>query len=158
MMFAHPVTDADYSNGSVAMFVDCIFCQIVNRQAPASLVAETDLALAFMDINQATPGHVLVIPKAHVQDIYALDHATADAVFRLTVDVARAVKVALGADGLNLLQANEPAGQQEVFHFHMHIIARYTGDRDRIRLGWRPEFPPRDELNRLARQITTRLQ
>jgi histidine triad (HIT) family protein len=136
---------------------DCIFCRIVARQAPASIVAETPGAIAFMDVNQVTDGHVLVIPKAHVQDIYGIDPATTDEVFRLTVEVAKAVKVALACDGLDLLQANERAGQQEVFHFHVHVIARYHGDRDRIRLGWQPVLPPRAELDRLALIIREKL-
>lgn len=139
------------------MSEDCIFCRIVARQAPASIIAETDAALAFMDINQATDGHVLIIPKQHVRDIYELDDATADAVFRLTVVVAKAVKSSLHPDGLNLLQANEPAGQQEVFHFHNHVIARYHGDRDRIRFGWKAEFPPRPHLDALAQTIAAAL-
>ena len=134
---------------------DCIFCRIVAGAAPVSLVAATTDALAFMDIDQPTPGHVLVIPKVHVRDIYGLDDGTADAVFRLTVQVARAVKAALRPDGLNLVQANERAGQQDVFHFHVHIVARYTGDRDRIRFGWQNTLPPREELDRLAAQIRT---
>lgn len=136
---------------------DCIFCRIAAGDAPASVVAETDGALAFMDIDQPTPGHVLVIPKTHIRDIYALDEPTADAVFRLSVQVAKAVKAALRPDGLNLVQANEPAGQQEVFHFHMHIVARYTGDRDRIRFGWQHNLPPRGELDRLAAEIRRQL-
>jgi len=136
---------------------NCIFYRIVAREAPASIVAETEAALAFMDINQPTPGHVLIIPKAHIVDIYGMDHATTDAVFRLTVDVAKAVKVALQADGLDLMQANERAGQQQVFHFHVHVIARYTGDSDRIRFGWQPTLPPQDELDRLAMKIANAL-
>jgi histidine triad (HIT) family protein len=136
---------------------DCIFCRIVARQAPASIVADAAGALAFMDTNQATDGHVLIVPKAHIRDVYTLDQQSSDAVFRLTVDVAKAVKAALACDGLNLLQANEPAGQQEVFHFHVHVIARYHGDRDRIRFGWTPALPPRSELDRLAEAIRHKL-
>jgi histidine triad (HIT) family protein len=136
---------------------DCIFCRIGAGTAPASIIAETPDALAFIDINQPTPGHVLVIPRAHVQDIYGLDDELAAEVFRLTVQVAKAVKHALAPDGLDLLQANERAGQQEVFHFHMHIVARYAGDRDRIRLGWQPNLPARAELDRLAAKIRAAL-
>jgi histidine triad (HIT) family protein len=136
---------------------ECIFCRIVAGQAPASIVSETSGAIAFMDVNQATDGHVLVIPKAHIRDIYGMDPATTDEVFRLTVDVAKAVKAALACDGLDLLQANERAGQQEVFHFHVHVIARYNGDRDRIRLSWQPVLPPRAELDRLASAIAKKL-
>jgi histidine triad (HIT) family protein len=139
------------------MSEDCIFCRIAAGTAPASIIAETPDALAFMDIDQPTPGHVLVIPRTHVQDIYGLEDELAAEVFNLTVQVAKAVKLALAPDGLNLLQANERAGQQEVFHFHVHIIARYLGDRDRIRLGWRPNLPARDELDRLAAEIRAAL-
>jgi histidine triad (HIT) family protein len=124
---------------------------------PASIVAETPDALAFMDINQPTPGHVLVIPRAHVRDIYELDETIADAVFRLTVRVTKAIKTALKVDGVNLYQANGRAAGQDVFHFHLHVVARYQGDRDRIRVFWQPNLPPRAELDRLAAQIRTAL-
>jgi histidine triad (HIT) family protein len=136
---------------------DCIFCRIVARQAPASIVAETAKALAFMDINQATDGHVLIVPKVHIRDVYGMDRETTDAVFRLSVDVAKAVKAALHCDGLNLLQANERAGQQQVFHFHVHVVARYQGDRDRIHFGWEPIHPPAAELDRLAEAIRQKM-
>lgn len=136
---------------------DCIFCRIVAGKAPASIVAETADALAFMDINQPTPGHVLIIPKAHIENIYGLDEATTAAVFGLTVEVAKAVKAALRPDGLDLIQANERAGQQEVFHFHVHVVARYIGDRDRFHLGWRPNLPSRAELDRLAAEIKSQM-
>lgn len=139
------------------MTEDCIFCRISNGVASANIVAQTSDALAFMDINQPTPGHVLVIPRVHVQYIYELDEELAASVFKLTVQVAKAVKLALAPDGLDLLQANESAGQQQVFHFHMHIVARYLGDRDRIRLGWQSNFPTPAELERLAAEIRAAL-
>jgi histidine triad (HIT) family protein len=71
----------------------------------------------------------------------------------LTIEVAKAVKQAMNADGLTLVQANERAGQQEVFHFHMHIIARFAGDRDRVRFGWRADLPARTELDLMAEVI-----
>lgn len=131
----------------------CIFCRIVRGEAPASIIAETAQAVAFMDVNQPTPGHVLVIPRDHLVYLYDLDAATATGVFGLTTEVAKAVKHSLQPDGLNLFQANEVAGQQEVWHLHVHIVARYTGDRDRIRFGWRTELPPRSELDHLAKTI-----
>jgi histidine triad (HIT) family protein len=135
----------------------CIFCRIAAGTIPASIVAESADALAFMDIDQPTPGHVLVIPRPHLRDIYEMEPEIAAAVFRLTVQVAKAVKFALAPDGLNLVQANERAGQQHVFHFHMHILARYVGDGDRIRLGWEPNLPAPPELDRLAARIRAAL-
>ncbi|MBC8263904.1 MAG: HIT family protein [Anaerolineales bacterium] len=108
--------------------VECIFCAIVEGRAPAEVVFEDGETLAFMDINPANPGHTLVIPKQHVRNIYDLDDEAAAAVMRATVRVARAIKKALQPDGMNLVQSNERAGGQEIFHFHMHIIPRWYGD------------------------------
>ncbi|MCX6029802.1 MAG: HIT family protein [Chloroflexi bacterium] len=139
------------------MTQDCIFCRIAGGTASESLVTETPDALAFMDINQPTPGHVLVIPRRHVQDIYTLDEATAAMVFQLAVRVAQAVKIALRPDGINLYQSNEHAAGQEVFHFHMHVVARYAGDRDRVCVFLQPNLPPHAELDRLAAEIRAAL-
>jgi histidine triad (HIT) family protein len=135
----------------------CIFCRIVSGEAPASIIAETAHALAFMDINQPTPGHVLIIARDHFLNLYDMDAETGADVFRLTLDVAKAVKRALKPDGLNLFQANEAAGQQSVFHFHMHIIARYAGDRDHIRFGWRTDLLSPSELDDIAGAIRSAL-
>ncbi len=139
------------------MIEDCIFCRIAAGTASASIVSESDDALAFMDIDQPTPGHVLVIPRAHVRDVYELETETAASLFVLTVQVAKAVKLALRPDGLDLIQANERAGQQHVFHLHVHIMARYTGDGDRIRMGWQHDLPAASELDRLAAAIRAAL-
>ena len=72
--------------------------------------------------------HTLVIPKRHIQDIYGMDEETAAAVMRTAVRVAGAIKRALQPDGMNLVQSNEQAGGQDIFHFHMHIIPRWYGD------------------------------
>lgn len=106
----------------------CIFCAIVEGKVPAEVVFEDEETLAFMDIYPASPGHTLVVPKKHVPNIYSLDDETGAAVMRTTVRVARAVRAALQPDGVSLLQTNEPAGGQSVFHFHIHVIPRWHGD------------------------------
>jgi len=115
----------------------CIFCTIIEGQAPAEVVFEDEETLAFMDINPANPGHTLVIPKRHIQDIYGMDEETAAAVMRTAVRVARAIKRALQPDGMNLVQSNERAGGQDIFHFHIHVIPRWYGDG--LRLARPPE-------------------
>jgi histidine triad (HIT) family protein len=115
----------------------CIFCAIIEGQAPAEVLFEDEETLAFMDINPANPGHALVIPKRHVQDIYGMDEEIAAAVMRAAVRVAKAIKRALQPDGMNLVQSNERAGGQEIFHFHVHIIPRWYGDG--LRLARPPE-------------------
>ena len=135
---------------------DCIFCDIVESRAPADVVFEDGETLAFMDINPANPGHTLVIPKQHVRNIYELDGETAAAVMRTTVKVARAIKSALQPDGMNLVQSNERAGGQDVFHFHMHIIPRWYDDG--LRLARPPEvrrtMPIGEAAARIRREVS----
>ena len=136
---------------------DCIFCRIAAGKAPASVVYENELVIAFMDISQANPGHVLVAPKRHVRDIYGLDEELAAEVMRVAVRVAKAVKRQIKPDGLNLLQANERAGLQSVFHFHLHVLPRFWGDEIDVR--W-PHHPaqPRARLDELAALIRAGLE
>ena len=107
---------------------ECPFCAIVAGGLPASIVWQDDIALAFMDLRQAVPGHVLVVPREHVQDIHSLDETTAAHLMRLAVRVAKALKHAVPMDGLNLWQSNGEAGGQEVPHVHLHVQPRRQGD------------------------------
>jgi histidine triad (HIT) family protein len=107
---------------------DCVFCGIVARHEPAEIVAETERALAFMDINPATDGHTLVISKAHAKDIWDLEAEDGAAIWSLAQEVADAIRAALRPDGLTLFQANAEAGWQDVFHFHLHLVPRWVDD------------------------------
>ena len=131
---------------------DCVFCDIIEGRTPAEVVFEDEETLAFMDINPANPGHTLVIPKRHVRDIYGMDEETAAAVMRATVQVAKAIKRALQPDGMNLVQSNERAGGQDVFHFHMHIIPRWYGDG--LRLARPPEVRGAMSIKEAAAKIS----
>jgi histidine triad (HIT) family protein len=104
-----------------------IFAKILRGEAPCVRVYEDDVALAFMDIMPRAEGHLLVIPKAAARNI--LDLAPSDlARFMPSVQkVARAAKLAMAADGLSIMQFNEAAGGQVVFHLHFHILPRWTG-------------------------------
>jgi histidine triad (HIT) family protein len=106
----------------------CIFCAIVAGQAPAVVVYEDAHTMAFMDINPATRGHVLVIPKKHARDIFDVDEEEALYVMRTVVRVAKAIDKALQPDGVNLIQANRRAAFQSVYHFHIHVIPRWWDD------------------------------
>jgi len=92
------------------------------------VVYEDDLTLAFMDKYPITTGHTLVIPKRHVENVYELGDEDAAAVMQATARVARAIKRALKPHGINLLQSNERAAGQDIFHFHMHVVPRWRGD------------------------------
>jgi histidine triad (HIT) family protein len=114
----------------------CLFCRIVVGEEQAERVDEDELTLAFMDAFPASDGHVLVIPKRHLETIYDLQQPEADAVWRTTIRLARAIRSRLRPDGLTLRQANGRLGGQHIMHFHMHLIPRYTagdhGDQARV--------------------------
>ncbi len=134
---------------------ECVFCRIVARQIPATLVHEDEHALAFMDIGQVNPGHVLVALKAHAENLYALDEAQAAAVFRTAARVARAIRAAFDPGGLSVYQANGKSAGQTVFHFHIHLVPRHEGDG--MSLGWPVKNPPRETLEAYAAKIRAQL-
>ena len=105
---------------------DCVFCKIVAGQIPSTKVHEDELTLAFMDIGEVNPGHVLVTVKPHVENIFGLDDTLAAAVFRTAARVARAVQKAYAPEGVTLYQANGAAAGQTVYHFHLHLVPRYA--------------------------------
>src|SRR5881392_443190 len=119
---------------------DCVFCRIVAKQIPATAVQEDADTLAFMDIGQVNPGHVLVAVKAHAENLFQLNDAEAAAVFRSTAKVARAIREAFEPPGLTLLQANGKAALQSVFHFHIHVLPRW--ENDGVGLTWPAKNPP----------------
>jgi histidine triad (HIT) family protein len=130
---------------------ECIFCKIANRQAPANIVYEDDLTLAFMDIGHVNPGHTIVALKDHIANIYDIDEAKAAAVFCTSMRIAQALKKAMHPAGMTLLQANEEAGWQTVFHFHIHILPRHAADG--VELTWPAKHPPQKELEQYASRI-----
>src|SRR4030088_2141581 len=104
---------------------DCIFCLIDQGAIPSSVVYRDEHTLAFVDLNQPTRGHVLVIPHRHSADLFEISPADAAAVMETTRRLAPAVKAAVQADGIQIWQSNGKAAMQEVFHYHMHIFARF---------------------------------
>ncbi len=115
---------------------DCIFCWIVAGELPAEVVAEDERTIAFMDINPATRGHVLVIPRRHATDLEVVDPEDLQAVTLAAQSLAQRMLERLGADGVNLLNSCRAAAWQTVFHFHVHVIPRYADDP--LRLPWVP--------------------
>ncbi|CAB4931864.1 unannotated protein [freshwater metagenome] len=115
---------------------DCLFCRIVAGELPAEIVAEDERTVAFMDINPATRGHMLVVPRAHATDVHDIDPEDLSACARMGQRLAARVTTALGAAGVNLLNSSGAPAWQSVFHFHLHVIPRYEGDP--LRLPWTP--------------------
>ncbi len=135
---------------------DCVFCSIVSGQLPSTKVHEDELTLAFMDISEVNPGHVLVVVKPHVENIYGLDGRLAAAVFWTATRVARAVRKAYAPEGVTLYQANGAAAGQTVFHFHLHLAPRYAADG--MRLTWPAKNPPRKQLEANAAKLRAALE
>jgi len=125
---------------------DCIFCAIARGEGPATIVAEDERTVAFMDIAPATRGHMLVIPRAHYEDLLVVDEADLAATMTTAKSMAGRVKDRLDADGVNLLNACGRAAWQTVFHFHVHVIPRY--DDDPLKLPWIPREGDMEEIRR----------
>lgn len=123
---------------------DCLFCKIVAGEIPATIVARDERTIAFMDINPATRGHALVIPRAHVRDLHEIGTADLEAVAAAAKQLAGRQLDRLGADGVNLVNSNGRAAWQTVFHFHMHVIPRYAGDP--LKLPWVPAPGDKDDI------------
>ena len=113
----------------------CPFCRIARHEQPAEILQEDEDALALMDLYPATVGHVLVIPKRHIENIYELPPELGAHLMAMAVEIARAIKQTLAPDGLNLIQANESAAGQTIPHFHLHIVPRYRSDLVVVRFG-----------------------
>lgn len=129
----------------------CIFCRLVSHEIPASIVWEDAQTLAFMDLGQVNPGHVLVASKRHAATVLDLSADEAAAVMRTAHRVAQAIAATFDPPGLTLLQANGQEGEQTVFHFHMHVVPRHAGDG--IVLTWPRKEPPREVLQAHADRL-----
>ncbi len=136
--------------------MSCIFCEISSGQVPASFVYQSEEVFAIMSLDQPNPYKVLVVPHSHIENIYDLTAKDAACIFQATVKIARAIREASGCDGLNLVQSNGRAGQQDVFHFHLHLIPRFYNDS--IILSWQNTQAERSELNRMAEEICSKLE
>ena len=130
---------------------DCIFCKIVAGEIPSFKLFEDEATLAFMDINPASEGHALVIPKEHAPDLYSVSD---DALARTAVTakrVAAALARTLNPDGLNIVQCNGAAAAQSVMHFHVHVLPRAKDDG--LAMNWGLKLGDIDAIGRLADRI-----
>ena len=129
----------------------CLFCKIVVGELPAQIVAEDERTVAFMDINPATRGHLLVVPRAHSRDLLEISTEDFVATALGAKDLARRVSERLGADGVNLLNSCGRAAWQTVFHFHIHVIPRYRDDP--LRLPWTPAPGDAEQIAATAEKL-----
>ena len=134
---------------------DCIFCKIVAGELPATIIAEDELTVSFMDIAPATRGHALVIPRKHATDLLSVASEDLRAVALAAQRLAVRAKQRLEADGVNLLNSCGAAAWQTVFHFHVHVIPRYEGDP--LKLPWIPTPGDPQEIAAAAQELARRI-
>ena len=135
---------------------NCIFCKILAGEIPSATVYEDDDFKAILDVNPAARGHVIILSKNHAANIFELPDEDASKVMVVAKKIATAVQKTYSCDGVNILQNNGKAAGQTVFHLHVHVIPRYEGDMDSIRIGWNPGETPED-LADIAEEIKKNL-
>jgi histidine triad (HIT) family protein len=131
--------------------MDCVFCGIVAGDLPAQVVDSDEHTVSFMDINPATRGHALVVPRAHSEDLLDVSDEDLERTMIAARRLARRMESALEPDGFNLLNACRPAAWQTVPHYHLHVIPRY--DDDPLELPWIPRGAPEEEIAAVAERI-----
>lgn len=125
----------------------CPFCAIARGEdASVEVVCEGEDWVAFLPPEPATPGHTLVIPRAHVPDLWAAERGMAAALMGAVVRVGRAIDRALDPDGINLISSSGEAAEQSVFHLHLHVVPRWKDD------GIAPIWPPKKRMQREAKE------
>jgi histidine triad (HIT) family protein len=130
---------------------DCLFCGIVAGDVPAQIVDSDEHTVAFMDINPATAGHALVVPRAHSADLMEVSDEDLERSTLAARRLARRMRAALEPAGFNILNSCGSAAWQTVYHFHLHVIPRYEDDP--LKLPWVPGPGETDEIAALAGRI-----
>jgi histidine triad (HIT) family protein len=135
--------------------MNCIFCKIIAGSVPSFKVYENTAALAFMDINPLSEGHILVVPKAHAANLWEIEEASLRDTISAAKHVALGMKAALGLDSMNLVQSNGPGALQSVDHFHLHLVPRQVGDG--VPLDWHLNPGNREKIKAVAGKIVAAL-
>jgi histidine triad (HIT) family protein len=130
---------------------DCLFCGIVAGSIPSQTIDSDERTVAFMDINPATPGHALVVPRVHSADLLEIEDEDLTATVLAARRLAQRMTDVLGTDGINLINACGAAAWQTVFHFHIHVVPRYEDDP--LKLPWIPEPGDSDEIAATAAKL-----
>lgn len=139
--------------------MNCVFCQIIKRELPASFIYEDDKAAALLDIHPINEGHILVIPKRHEAQFTSLTEEEAAYLFKIGHKVLKAVQASdIQCEGTNLFLSDGPVAGQEVMHCHLHIAPRFKGDGHRVGFSHSdPDEYPRSRLDQIAAQISQHL-
>jgi histidine triad (HIT) family protein len=130
---------------------DCLFCGIVAGSIPSETIDSDERTVAFMDINPATPGHALVVPREHSADLLEIGPEDLTATILAAQRLSKRMEDVLEPDGINLINACGAAAWQTVFHFHIHVVPRYEDDP--LKLPWVPEPGDSEEIASVAQRL-----
>jgi len=130
---------------------DCLFCGIVAGSIPSETIDTDERTVAFMDINPATPGHALVVPREHSADLMEIGEQDLTATILASQRLAKRMKDGLAADGIDLINACGAAAWQTVFHFHIHVVPRYEDDP--LKLPWVPAPGDPGQIAEIAERL-----
>lgn len=138
----------------------CIFCDIINAQAPASIVYKDKICTSFMDIRPFNEGHLLVVPNKHAAYLADLDPETGGYIFKVAQRLSKSIrKSKVKCEGIDLFLADGEVAGQEVFHTHLHVLPRYKGDGFGLKFGRNYVTPPkRSELDKVASDIKSNIK
>lgn len=135
---------------------NCIFCKIAAGEIPSSTVYEDNDFRVIMDINPASKGHAIILPKEHAANIFELSDETAGKLMLVAKKVATAMKEELQCEGINILQNNGEIAGQTVFHVHVHLIPRYKDDT--VTIGWKHKESYEDDFAALSSAIASKIK
>jgi histidine triad (HIT) family protein len=135
--------------------MDCIFCKIVRKEIDASIIYEDEKVVSFLDLKPFNPGHALVIPKKHYENIYDIPEDIIAHLYKVVKKISMGIKNGTKCEGISIIQSNEVAGSQGIFHFHTHVIPRYFGDKlNEMGVIWESNAAAeRKDLNDAAKKI-----
>ncbi len=131
---------------------DCIFCKLANGDIPTRSIYEDEDFKVILDAAPATRGHALILPKEHADNLYQLSEETTGKAFILAKRLAGSMTEALGCQGFNIVQNNGETAGQTVFHFHIHLIPRYSDDGQGT--FWEPRHYSDEALDEIRSQLT----
>lgn len=128
-------------------FMDCLFCKIIEGSIPSKTIYEDGIVKVFLDINPNTNGHCLIIPKKHIVTVEELDTELATHILNIEKKIYTILKEKLNIEGLTIVQNNELG--QEVKHYHVHLIPRYSNDHWKMNFNQKDLLEPENIYNKI---------
>lgn len=130
---------------------DCIFCKLANKVFDTNIIYEDDTFTVILDAAPANPGHALILPKVHYQDVFDIDEEVLGKAMKLAKKIAVKQTEVLGCDGVNIIQNNKEAAGQSVLHYHLHVIPRFKDDKQKML--WTPSTVSDDKQKEIREKL-----